>query len=165
MNELKLNIGSRNNFREGYLNIDFSDLLFEDDSYRKMDVMDIDLHFKARTVDEIYTAHFMEHLTDFQITNLMYKFWCLLKKGGKLIIITPDFYNLLMHYKKKHQDGDFTDVDILHIKVFDVEEETNHKTVWYEEIGRYYLERENYFAIEKISWPSTIEIKFEAIKI
>lgn len=164
MKGLKLNLGSRNNLLKGYINIDFSGD-FDSSNFKKMDILSIDDYFLAGTVSEIKAVHFMEHLTHQQVTVLMYKLWCLLIPAGVLEIITPDFYNLISYYKDKHKNGDFSDVDILHIKVFDTEEETFHKTVWYEEIGKYYLEREGFFSVKEVSHPSFIEIKFKAVKL
>lgn len=173
---MKLNLGCRNNILEGYANIDFDNIQIKiDNSFQtkdapetslwKMNIMDIDKYFKAGTVSEIVATHFFEHLTHQQITILMYKLWCLLKENGTLTITTPDFHALINMYKKLHEKKDFSDVDILHIKMFDTEEESFHKTVWYEEIGVYYLEREHFFEITEITHPSEIEVKFVAVKL
>jgi predicted SAM-dependent methyltransferase len=173
---MKLNLGCRNNILERYVNVDFDELHFrvenpvqtkeeQDTLFLCADIMDIDLYFKAGTIEEIVANHFFEHLTHEQITKLLYKLWCLLMPGGMLKITTPDFYQLLCSYKEKHEKGDFSDVDILHIKVFDTEEESFHKTVWYYEIGKYYLEREGFFKVEDTTKPSRIEISFVAYKI
>jgi SAM-dependent methyltransferase len=171
---LKLNLGCRNILLPGYINIDMMCLdlvdhpsftLKDKQSYYQMDVMEIDEHFLAGTVDEVYASHFFEHLSDNQVTNLVWKIWTLLKPGGKLTIITPDFHAILNHFKAKHEQGDFSDVDLLHIRVFDIPEQSGHRTIWYKEIGKYYLEREGYYFINTISAPSIFEVQFEATKL
>jgi predicted SAM-dependent methyltransferase len=173
---MKINLGCRNNILEGYVNVDFNELHFEvgnrfqskeqpETIFLCANIMDIDLYFKAGSVTEIVANHFFEHLTHEQITKLLYKLWNLLTPGGMLKITTPDFYWLIRHYKEKHQREDFSDVDILNIKMFDTQEETFHKSVWYEEIGKYYIEREKFFCVLTINWPSPIEITFIAKKI
>ncbi len=170
---MKINLGCRNRILHGYANIDLfvpkfnweDSIQDEETSFYKINAMDIDQHFEAGTIDEIVATHFFEHLTHEQITTLLYKLWCLLKPRGELIITTPDFYNIINSYKSKHEAGNFSDVDILHIKVFDTKEESFHKTVWYKEIGEYYLEREGLFHVEGIERPSPIEIKFIARKV
>jgi predicted SAM-dependent methyltransferase len=175
---MKINLGCRNNIMKGYINMDIEELLFEigSDPRRNMleideteflhgDAMNIDKYFRTGSVSEVIANHFFEHLTHEQVTILLYKIWCILEPGGLLKITTPDFYGLIKKYKRLHESKDFSDVDILHIKVFDTKEETYHKTVWYEDIGKYYLEREHFFEVTEIRHPSDIEVSFIAQKL
>jgi predicted SAM-dependent methyltransferase len=163
----KLNLGSGWRLLEDYINIDFLDLHFQPNApYIKMDVFDLPLYFGSDSVDEVYASHFFEHLTHTQVLDLMYKIWDVLKPGGKLIIITPDFLETIKLYRDKQlSDGDFNDVDLLHTKIFNIEEETLHKSVWYDAIGKYYLTRENFYRVDEVSRPSNEEIKFVATKL
>ena len=163
-----LNLGSRNVFLPNCINIDLEKMHFTSklSEYKKMDILHIDTYIESNTIDEIIAIHFFEHLTHLQVTTLLYKLWVLLVPAGKITIVTPDYFSIITYWKKKQQEKkDFSDVDILHIKVFDVDEETTHKTVWYEEIGKWYLERENLFSVLQINKPSHFECKFIAQKI
>ena len=83
---MKLNLGSGNNPKEGFINIDRVktdkvDLVF--------DLNDFPYPFKDNSVDEIYCRHFLEHLNDFD--TALREFHRILKKEGTLEIIVPDF--------------------------------------------------------------------------
>ena len=161
---MKINLGCRNNLLKDYINVDIQEMMIKTDCpFLCANALDIDRHFKANSVDEVVSEHFFEHLTHAEITNLLYKIFVILKPGGTIKITVPDFKGILEVYEKKHQNGDFTDVDILHIKVFDVPEEGLHKTVWYDYIGEFYLIREGLFTMYGIEKPSPFEICFTAI--
>lgn len=161
-----LNLGSRNNLKPDAINVDLFEFTGETEKqYLCSDAFKLDTYFEAGSFSKITANHFMEHLTHEQLTKLMYILWMLLVPGGKLSVTTPDFYALINKYRKKQLEGDFSDADIIHLKVFDVEEETNHKSVWYDAIGCWYLERENFFRVDEITRPSDIEIQFNCTKL
>lgn len=162
---MKLNLGCHNIMRPGYVNIDRVKLpllnLPEDITFLNIDAMHIDQYFLENSVSEVYASHFFEHLTHAQITELLFRIWGVLRVGGVLDITVPDFYGILTMYKEKHQKGLFSDLDLLHTRVFNVpEDENGHRSIWYKEIGEYYLLREDFFMPPEISHPSEIEIRF-----
>lgn len=162
---MKINLGCGNRLLEGYINIDiYAPSHKTKEQFLQADALEIDSYFLADSVDEVYSSHFFEHLTHFEVTDLLYRIFNILKPGGKLIIRVPDFIGLITDYAKRQSKGDFSDTDILHLKVFSTEKETLHKTVWYKEIGQYYLVREGLFDVMSARWPSLGEIEFTAVK-
>lgn len=81
-NPIKLHVGCGLKHLEGYINIDVSPEV-------KPDVVaDIcKLPFKDNSVDEIYTAHTLEHVPDF--TKAMRELHRVLRPGGRLKIVVP----------------------------------------------------------------------------
>lgn len=161
---LKVNLGSGNKLLQGYINIDNTSLKFrtDTDTFICASAFDIDSMFSSNSVDEVLCSHFLEHLSHFEVTNILFRIWGVLKPEGKLVVVAPDFVRIIRRWRAKQRSGDFSDTDILHLKIFSTERETLHKTVWYEEIGIYYLTREDLFEIEKIYHPSDLEICFVA---
>ncbi len=171
MSGLRLNLGSGGRLLPGYVNIDMLELdLFKKSSigptmeYLRADIFQLRKYFASETVDEVRASHFFEHLTHQQIITLLYHIWDLLKPKGRLVIVTPNFPEILRLYEVKHREGDFTDLDLLHTKIFNEEDETFHRSIWNSEIGHFYLTREGFYNHPKITFPSDEEIKFETNK-
>lgn len=169
MKKLKLNLGCGGDLKEGYINIDLYEPLFiTNDGGRQflgVNIMHINNYFAANSVDEILASHVFEHLTHYEVTTLLFKLWGILAPRGELTIITPDFYQIMLSDKEKRLNGDFSDVDILHLKVFSTEDETLHRSVWYKELGNWYLTREGLFETPVYSKPSDIECCFYTRKV
>jgi predicted SAM-dependent methyltransferase len=166
-NRLILNLGCRNRPLDGAINVDLiQPRRCGGHEWLRANVLELDQHFLAESVHEIHSEHLLEHLTHYEITTLLYTLWVLLVPGGLLRIVVPDFYRLISNYRAKQlNNGDFSDADILHIKVFDTDQETLHRTVWYDLIGTWYLTREGFFSEPIIRYPSNIEIEFSTSKI
>lgn len=153
---IKLNLGSGGRWLPGYVNIDTIDFdLLEDPpsdkvEYLKCNVFELRKHFLSDSVDEVYASHFFEHLEHADIIELLYIVWDIFREGGELRVVVPDFYTIMANYSEKHAAGNFSDLDLLHTKVFNCEEETFHKSIWSEQIGKHYLTREGFFAIEAV---------------
>ena len=45
--------------------------------------------FSDNTIDEILSEHTLEHVTPDQIHFVMFEFWRVLKKGGRLKVVVP----------------------------------------------------------------------------
>ena len=163
----KLNLGCGNKLLPGYINIDFFALPEEEikgHDFIEADVQELPSLFAAESVDEVLAVHLFEHLTHAQITTLLFKIWNVLKPGGRLIIITPDFIKLLDELANRTSRGDFSTLDITCLKLFSTPDETLHRSIWYDEVGEWYLNREDLFTLDRITRPSKIEIQFEAIR-
>lgn len=96
-NSLRLNLGSGSINRDDFINIDLNknaDLRLD---LRKS------LPFKENSVDYIYSEHFFEHLDYINGTALrsLFSYLKVLKKGGKLKIVVPDFEKILRAYVNK----------------------------------------------------------------
>lgn len=83
-------------------------------------------HFQEESVDEIYAGHFVEHLTPVEAHNWMCMCFRLLKPGGKLGFVTPDFHYLAQAYL----DDDIPLERMTNLYVFSYEQESHHASLW-----------------------------------
>ncbi len=81
---VRLNIGCGDDVRPGYLNID----RFAQGAGIRMDASR--LAFADRSVDEIFSSHMLEHLSKYEVPELLGEWNRVLKPGGKVEIIVPD---------------------------------------------------------------------------
>jgi len=163
---MKLNIGCGTELLDGYVNIDkFPILIRTDKDFRQIDILNISNYFQANSIDEIRAHHVFEHFTHIEVTVILFKLWMIMKPGGILSITTPDFYHMIIEQYQETEDHTFSNMDIFNLKFFSTEDETLHKSVWWESVGRWYLEREKLFKVKEVIRPSTIEIQFNARKL
>lgn len=92
--QLKLNLGCGHIQLEGYLNVD----------RRALPGVDIvaevdDLPFKEGEVDEIFSAHLLEHFPQEQLRRVVLHHWIrLLKSGGQFRAVVPDAQSMIKGY-------------------------------------------------------------------
>ena len=88
---LKINLGSGNKLVEGYMNIDFRELPGIDV------VSEVDnLPFLPETLDEIASAHLVEHFRQYELKTRLLPYWySLLKPGGMLRITCPNWQAMI----------------------------------------------------------------------
>ena len=139
------------------------------DTKKKVSPEDVEEVFErflmVEGVDEIVSRHLFEHLTHEQITILLLKLWRILKPGGKLEITVPNFQQILFYYEKQFRKNDFSNLDILHSRIFGIGEEGLHKTIWSEKIGIFYLVREDFFTSPIVLYKDNdLEITFKTKK-
>jgi SAM-dependent methyltransferase len=82
---LKLNFGSGGVEIPGYISVD----KYDQRASIKMDVFKFDL-LLDNTIDEILSSHMLEHINPYKVSDLLRKWFGLLKPGGKLILEMPD---------------------------------------------------------------------------
>ncbi len=58
------------------------------------------LPFADSTIEFIFSEHFIEHIDNKDLDNLLNESHRVLKKGGKIRIITPNFENILSKYRQ-----------------------------------------------------------------
>ncbi|WP_167136724.1 methyltransferase domain-containing protein [Diaminobutyricimonas sp. TR449] len=92
--DIRLNLGSGHIPLEGYVNVDTRDLpgvdLVADAAH---------LPFEANSVTEIFSAHFLEHFPEEQLTRvLLPEFHKILKSGGLLRAVVPDVDAMIRAY-------------------------------------------------------------------
>ena len=93
-NILRLNLGCGHISLEGYLNVDRRDLSGVD-IVAEAD----DLPFHEEEIDEIYSAHFLEHFPQEQLRRqLLPKFYTMLKVGGVFRAVVPDAKTMIEQY-------------------------------------------------------------------
>jgi autotransporter strand-loop-strand O-heptosyltransferase len=83
---VRLNLGSGPLPLQGYTNID----LDYSSADINMNVLNLDQKFGDETVDEIYSSHLLEHISNKDIPIALSKWYGTLKKNGKLHILIPD---------------------------------------------------------------------------
>lgn len=95
--EKKLNLGSGENRKEGYINIDWNSLANPDVLHN----LNVSPHpFTDNTFDLIEASHVLEHLDKpFAVMKELHR---LLKPGGKLIVKVPHFSRGFTHAEHSH---------------------------------------------------------------
>jgi len=92
----KLNLGSGEDKKEGYINIDFNPLAEPDVNH---DLNQLPYPFEANTFDEVVAFHIIEHLDKpFEIMKELHR---ILKPGGLLHIKVPHFSRGFSHAEHK----------------------------------------------------------------
>ncbi len=100
--KIRLNLGSGSLTKEGYLSVDARDL-------NGVDVVaDVgELPYEMGSVDEIYSAHLIEHFTKQKLEKELLPYWySLLKPDGKLTVIFPDMEAMLESYHQGNMSFD-----------------------------------------------------------
>ncbi len=93
---VKVNLGCGHLPQEDYLNVDM----------RELEGVDIiadvrNIPFEKESIDELYLAHVIEHFTEVDMEKYILPYWySLLKPGGKITIICPNWSAMLDDYAK-----------------------------------------------------------------
>jgi predicted SAM-dependent methyltransferase len=101
-NAIKINLGCGHVPLDGYLNVD----------RRALPGVDIvaevdDLPFEANELDEIFSAHLIEHFPQEELKRKLLPYWLgLLKPGGMLRAVVPDADGMINAYKSGEYDFD-----------------------------------------------------------
>jgi predicted SAM-dependent methyltransferase len=92
---MKLHLGCGKNVKEGYINIDG---YVEGENIVKMDILHMD--YPAESADEVLAEHLFEHIPFKDEEQLFRECFRVLKKGGKLVVETPDMEWLCEQFLK-----------------------------------------------------------------
>lgn len=93
----KLNLGSGENKKSGYINIDWNKLT-EPDIIHNLDILPYP--FEDSTFNEVEASHILEHLDKpFMVMKELHR---ILKSGGKLIVKVPHFSRGFTHAEHAH---------------------------------------------------------------
>lgn len=114
MQKVKLNLGCGKRLLPGYLNIDshpFLDKVKLDGQVMVMDVRN--LMFEDESVDEILAEFVLEHIPYFEVPETIWEWWRVLKKGGTLTLLVPDFEEIAKAYLQGKLDR-----DVLHFHLY-----------------------------------------------
>lgn len=94
---MKIDIGCAEDKREGYIGIDMQ-------SYADVDyVVNLEvegLPFRDGEVDEIFTSHFLEHLSDRRVPEILKECHRVLRVGGTMEIVVPDLLKVCEEFLK-----------------------------------------------------------------
>jgi predicted SAM-dependent methyltransferase len=112
--KLKLNIGSFiNQFHYGWLNMDIIDLnQFARQNYYKFFARDVreGLPFANKSVDLMYSSHFIEHLTYAEAKAFINECKRVMKENGTVRLLIPDL-ELLFNKYKSNELGMFDEIN------------------------------------------------------
>lgn len=125
---IRLNLGCCDLPIEGYINIDSStsphikaDLI--------ADALDLSAHFKENGVDEIWAAHLLEHLYPEEADKAIKHWKSLLKGGGTLAIVVPDFDVLCQQYL----EGAISLEEMNNLYIYSYQQESHHRFMYNQE--------------------------------
>lgn len=95
---VKINVGSGEYPKEGYINID--------KYYEKADVMAdaTKLPYEDNTIDEVYSSHLLEHFSKYDVKKALDEWYRVLKIGGKLDLEVPNFESILKQWLEEKED-------------------------------------------------------------
>ena len=97
---VRLNMGCGLDLKEGYINIDTQDIMLEKPyKFVKSDCGNLTF-LRDRSVDEIYANQLLEHIHPLNIKEVLYEWRRVLKIGGIVRIIFPDFEKVIEYYEK-----------------------------------------------------------------
>jgi predicted SAM-dependent methyltransferase len=91
-----------------------------------LDGRELDQQFDESSVDQIYAGHFVEHLTPLEAHNWISMCYRLLKPGGTLGFVTPDFDYLVKDYLA----GNITLERMTNLYIFSYDQESHHASLW-----------------------------------
>ncbi len=78
-----------------------------------------DLPFKENSISNIYCSHFVEHVPDNKLNELFKNFYKILKSGGRLRIVTPDFNEMCKSYIKAVDENDKDTSSFIKLEILD----------------------------------------------
>ena len=93
MTKTKLNLGCGSRPKEGWINVDSYQ---HSGVFRVVDLNEIPMPWKDVAVDEIFTAHVLEHLRD--PVAVLCEFHRMLKPGGRVTVIVPHAVGYMAHF-------------------------------------------------------------------
>jgi len=90
--KLKLNLGCGRRILKGYINIDSNPV-------ENVVVMDVRiLEFADEAMDEILAEFVLEHIPYYEVPETLWEWWRVLKQGGILKLMVPDFEMIVKAY-------------------------------------------------------------------
>ena len=87
MHEIKINLGSGHEYKEGYINVDDGSIF---DAKRDVTADLFTYDREPESVDEILLSHIVMYIRPEELKPLLKRWYGWLKKGGRIIIETSD---------------------------------------------------------------------------
>jgi predicted SAM-dependent methyltransferase len=98
---VRLNVGCAMDLKKGYTNVDIQDLKIDDPNIKFVQSDCGKLSFlRDRSVDLVYANQLLEHIHPLDIKEILYEWRRVLKIGGILRIVFPDFEKVIEDYQK-----------------------------------------------------------------
>lgn len=111
---MKLNLGSGKRDLEGYVNID---AVKQTSNTLVGDILN--LNYEDGSVKEIFSEHVIEHLDRLELERFFSECGRLLKRGGKLKLISPCLITVLNKFINKENFVDHDDASLMTIDTLD----------------------------------------------
>jgi len=111
-----------------------------------LDGRKLDGHFGPGSVDEIYAGHFVEHLTPQEADEWVAMCYRVLKPGGKLGFVTPDY----LYLSQEYVEGRIPLERMVNLYLFSYEQASHHASAWDLQAQAELLERHGFTDIEEI---------------
>ena len=115
--EKNLNIACGNSYvvSNEWVNLDFEPVT---EDVLQCDILK-DLPFKENSISNVYCSHFVEHVPDNELNELFKNFYKILKPGGRLLIVTPDFNEMCKSYIKAVDENDKDTSSFIKLEILD----------------------------------------------
>ena len=117
MKKVNLNIACGDTFikSDSWINLDFES--------NSKDVIQCDIlkkiPFENNSIENIYSSHFVEHVSLENIPQLFYEFYRLLCAGGKIRVVTPDFEEMCRSYLESFDEKNYKVSDYIKHEILD----------------------------------------------
>jgi len=137
----KLNLGCGDRVFDDYINIDWN----SEKALFRMDMRNLD--FLDESVDEILALHSFEHISPYEISQMLHNWFSKLKPGGKLIMELPNIEKICEQFKDSNKEKRY---ELLNCIYGTTQIEHPHLFGWYDEILKDHLE---WAGFKNISFP------------
>ena len=120
-----------------------------------MDIFEFLEKYSNRDFDRIHSRRFFEHLTESEILYTLYLLYEISKKGTILDIVVPDFNkvsNVVKSLDPKNMSVVEFNKNMISVitEIYNTENDP-HKSIWTEQLGKYYIELESYWNIISVT--------------
>jgi len=140
---LRLNLGSGGYNMEGFVNIDQFERV-------KPDIVAnvTNLEYGPNTVDEIYCGHLLEHLTWNEGQNALTHWLRILKPGGEIFIVVPDFEVLAQKFLANPTPNEM--IYMNNIYIYSYVQDSLHRYCYSASLLKYAMETVGFTNLEKM---------------
>lgn len=121
-----------------------------------LDGRKLDDNFAENSVDEIYAGHFVEHLTPTEVEEWVAMCYKILKPGGILGFVTPDFDYIVRDYLS----GNITLERMNNLYLYSYDQESHHASMWNVEAQMDILRRNGFTNVTEIDRMSDERVAF-----
>ena len=135
---MKLNLGCQIHYFDGWTNQD----IVGDNPEMKVDLVcdAIKLPLEDESVDFIYAGHLIEHFYPDTLPIAIEEWYRVLKKGGKLVVITPDCGSVFKDYANGRLNIEHTWQQVYgRIYAYDIESERHHLVFDSQELNKFFF--------------------------
>lgn len=117
MNNMKVNLACGNTFvqGDGWINLDFAP---STPAVQKANLLGR-LPFDNDSVSIVYSSHFLEHIPRVQVAGFLLECFRILKPGGEIRLVLPDFEEMCREYLNQRDGGEHKKADFVVTEIID----------------------------------------------